>query len=221
MNKISYIILACYPDKGMKRHGSKSLMLFNNKKLLDHQINTIKKFNQHKDDYEIIVVSSFETSKLQKSFNNIKIVYGTDHNPIYTGCLNAKYNDIVYIDYGCVFNEKMLACIKFDYSSILCSSNNRDPGLDIGCISDESSNLINMFFDLPHNKFCNIFYIDENSTNQIKSNTKYSVKNLLYFEIINMLVSANNTFKISTTNHNNFIYFNKMRQTNAISKFYK
>lgn len=221
MNKVSYVILACYPDKGMKTHGSKSLMLFNNKKLLDHQINTIQSFNKNNKDYEIIIVSSFDTLKLQKSFNNIKVIDCIEYNPVYTGCINSKYKNLLYIDYGCVFNQRTLNSIKFNHSSVLCYSNNKKSPLDIGCISDEFSNLVNMFFDLPNNKFCNIFYINEHSSNKIRSNSKYNTKNLLYFEIINMLIAADEIFKISTTNHNDFIYFNKMRQKNAISKFYK
>lgn len=220
MNSISYLILAGHPDKGMKSLGSKSLMLFNNKKLLDHQINTINRFNKNNTNYEIIVVSSFDTIKLQKNFRNIKIVDCLEYNPIYTGCLEAQYKNIVFIDYGCVFNEKILSAIKLDHSSVLCLSTNRDNTLNVGCISDESYNLINMFFDLPNNKFCNIFHMNEYSIHKIISSTKYSIKNLLYFEIINMLVASNETFKISNIN-NNYIYFNSMRQTNAITKFYK
>lgn len=221
MNNISYIILACYPDKGMKSRGSKSLMMFNNKKLLDHQIKAINKFNKKNTSYEIIVISSFDTIKLQKNFHKIKVINCLEHNPIYTGCLEAKYKNIVFIDYGCVFNEKTLSAIKFDNSSVLCLSSSKDSGIDVGCISDQSSNLINMFFDLPNNKFCNIFYINEYSTNKIICDTKYRIKNLLYFEIINMLISTNEIFKISNINTNNFIYFNNMRQKNAITKFYK
>lgn len=221
MNNISYIILACYPDKGMKSHGSKSLMIFNNQKLLDHQIKAIHNFNKKNTSYEIIVISSFDTIKIQKNFHKIKVVNCLEHNPIYTGCLQAKYKKIVFIDYGCVFNEKTLSSIKFDNSSILCLPSTKDSAIDVGCVSDQSSNLINMFFDLPNNKFCNIFYINEYGTNKIISDIKYSIKNLLYFEIINMLVSTNEIFKISNINSNNFIYFNNMRQKNAITKFYK
>lgn len=221
MNNVSYVIVACYPDKGMKSYGSKSLMTFNNDKLLNHQINTIHSFNKKNDNYEIVVISDFETAKLQKNFSHINIIGCIEHNPIYTACLNTKYSDIIFIDYGCVFNEKTLNNIKFGNSSILCSLNTKDLSLDIGCILDNSSNIANMFFDLPNNKFCNIFYLNKNDTNKIVSNTMYSMKNLLYFEIINMLINNSSTFEIGYTNNTNFIYFNNMRQKNAISKFFR
>ena len=37
MTGITYAIIACYIDKGMKSKGSKCLMEFNKKKLLDYQ----------------------------------------------------------------------------------------------------------------------------------------------------------------------------------------
>lgn len=222
MNNTCYAILACYPDKGMKSYGSKSLMTFNNTKLLDHQINTIKSFNKKNDNYEIIVISALDTTKLQKNFNQAKIINCNEYNPVYTAALSTNYENIVFIDYGCVFNEKTLSSIRYDTSSVLCSSNSKDSSLDIGCIVDNSSlKIMNMFFDLPDNKFCNIFHINKNDLVKITSNITYSIKNLLYFEIINMLINNDSIFEISYTTNNNFIYFNNMRQKNAISKFFK
>lgn len=222
MNKVSYVILACNPDKGMKSYGSKCLMVFNNKKLLNYQIETIHNFNKNNNEYEIIVVSSFDTAKLQRVFANVKIIDSTEQNPIYAACLSAKYPNLLFIDYGCVFNKATLGSIIFDKPSILCSQNNKCNTLDVGCIvNKKDSSLINIFLDLPENKFCNMFFIKQQEANKIITINKYRTKNLLYFETINMLLNDQSSFMISYTSKNNFIFFNNMRQKNAINKFIK
>lgn len=217
MNNISYVILACHPDKGMKSYGSKSLMVFNNKKLLEHQINTIHNFNK-KHNYEIVVVSSFETHKLQKIVNDVKILDTEDCNPIIKACKNVKYNNILFIDYGCVINQQTLYEINLDYPFVVCMKNSKNTNLDIGCIIDNNT-IANIFFDLPENKFCNMFYITKDYINKLIKNKYYHKKNLLYFEIINMLISSGSIFKPAYIDSNNYIYFNNMRQKNVINKF--
>lgn len=218
MNNISYVILACYPDKGMKSYGSKALMVFDEQKLLDYQISVIKKLHNNKQNYEIIVICDFDSSRIQKHFGDIKVIELKNNNPIYNGCQYSLYKDILFIDYGCVFNTKTFKNMHFLSSEILCVNKYNHGKLDIGCIKNQNN--FHMFYDLPENKFCNIFYISKQHTEEILKNDQYSKSNLLYFEILNML---NNTNKINITytDNNNYIYFNNMRQKNAINKFIK
>lgn len=224
MNNVSYVILACYPDKGMKSYGSKSLMLFNSKRLLDYQINVINNINKYNKNYEIIIISSFETAKLQKIFSDVRVINCDNTNPVHLACNKSIYPNLLFIDYGCVFNEKVLLNMdKDNSSSVLCMNGSKGvSNLEIGCIIDQqTSDLINIFFDLPENKFCNIFYVVEKDKNKILEKKIYQTTNLLYFEIINILINDNTNFKVRYTNNNNYIYFNNMRQKNAINKFIK
>jgi hypothetical protein len=75
-----------------------------------------------------------------------------------------------------------------------------------------------MFFDLPKNKFCNIFTINKEDNHKINNNKNFQKNNLLYFEFYNLLIKLES--KISPVySTNQFIYFNNMRQKNAINKF--
>lgn len=218
MNSISYILIACYPDKGMKSYGSKSLIEFNNKKLLQHQIDSIKLYNKAKN-YEIIVVSSFETQKIEKAFGSqVKIISLKEYNPIYTGCSLAKYNHVIFIDYGCIFNKNVLYNLnKGSYVSI---TNHKNIKIDIGCTT-EDNRIKHIFFDLPYNKFCNIFSFSELDKNKILQNKNLNYFNLLSFEIINKLIDSGSLFKTNNISNNDFLFFNHMRQKNAVNKFIK
>lgn len=215
----SYIIIACYPDKGMKSYGSKSLIEFNKKKLLQYQIDTIKKDQQSKT-YEIIVISDFDTIKLQKHFDNqVRIIQLEDYNPIYLACEHSKYSHVVFIDYGCLFEYKILKPL-LKNSTVVCSKYTKVPNLEIGCISNEHL-VKHMFFDLPDHKFCNIFSLCQQDKNKILQNSRLSYFNLLSFEIINTLIESGSCFRIHNIQNENFLYFNHMRQKNAANKFVK
>lgn len=217
MTSISYVIVACYPDKGMKSYGSKSLLEFSKKKLLQYQIECIRSI--HNINYEIIVISDFETNKLQKYFGEqAKIVCLQDKNPIYLGCELAKHSHIVFIDYGCLFNRHILKHLLKD--SCIITNNNKNLKLDVGCITEK--NIVkHMFFDLPEHRFCNIFSITSENKNKILQVRGFDYFNLLSFEIINMLIDLGGRFKLYSVDSSDFLFFNHMRQKNAVSKFIK
>ena len=218
MKNITYVILACFPDKGMKSLGSKGLMVFQNKKLLQHQISWIKKAK--KTNQEILIICDFDYQKIYKLLNGLaSVIEVTDFNPIYTACMNSKNTDICFIDYGCLFKPELLKKLEnTETSNIVTIQNNND--LDVGCVCDDNK-IEHMFFDLPHNKFCNIFYLKQKEIETIKNHIFFRRKNLLYFEIINKLIEYNFIFNKNQVYLKDFIYFNNTRQKNGISKFIK
>lgn len=218
MTIATYVILACYPDKGMKSLGSKSLMMFHNKKLLDHQISWIKKATNA--NREIIIVCDFDYPKIYKLFNSrAKVIEVKEFNPVYTACVNSKNQNICFIDYGCMFTPDILKQLEDTQTSrIITMKNNKD--LDVGCICDDNK-IEHMFFDLPENKFCNIFYLKEKEIEAIKTYDFFKRKNLLYFEIINRLIENEYVINKKQVSLKDFIYFNNTRQKNGISKFIK
>lgn len=222
MNNISYIILACYPDKGMKSHGSKGLMVFNQEKLFDHQINIIEQQSKNKN-YEIIILSNFDVHKIIKNINRRKVrvvELENNKNPIHFGCSIAQNSKILFIDYGLVFNKKALSEIRLSNTSeILCSRDKRN-NLEVGCVIT-TKGVEHLFFGVDEYKFCNMFYICESDYEKIIANTGCHAYNLLYFEIINFLISDGSPVFARYTDNKNFVYFNHMRQKNGINKFIK
>lgn len=218
MGKTTYVIMACNIDKGMKSFGSKGLMTFHNKKLLDHQISWIKK--KKPKNTEIIIVANFDYFRLKKSFGQtVKVVDSQSNNPIYAGCNEARNGDICFIDYGCLFDPSLIHKVdNFQNSTIITTDKSTD--LSVGCIVNQDK-IEHMFLDLPQDKFCNVFFLSENDTNKIKAEHFYKRHNLLYFEIINKLVDSGSVVSRSKIDQKDFIYFNNMRQKNVISRFIK
>ncbi len=214
MNDVYYIIIACYPDKGMKSYGSKGLIKFENKSLLDHQISWIKKYSKNK----IIIIADFDIQKLHKHFDSqIQIIDSEQKNPIGVCCRKFTDKKLCFIDYGCVFDKKVLCNLGCETSEIVCSkATTKNTNLDVGCTINNGY-IENMFLDLPNNKFCNIFTISKNDSEVISK--CLTNNNLLYFEIINLLIDSGS--KVKPVYLDNFLYFNNMRQKNAINKFIK
>lgn len=213
--KITYAIIACYPDRGMKSYGSKSLITFGKRKLIEYQLDIIKKNTI--DDYEIIVISNFDTVKLDKLFGStsIRIIPLKKYNPIQLACREANYDNIIFIDYGCLVNYKVLKKLA-GRSCVVCTNTNSL--LDIGCIINDTK-VDHMFFDLPDHKFCKIFALSPKDKNLVTNDT-YNF-NLLPFEIINRLILRGSTFNFDIVKSEEFIYFTHMRQKSDVNKFIK
>lgn len=219
MTKTTYIIIACHIDKGMKSFGSKGLLVFNNKKLLEHQISWIK--NKKNKGNQVIILADFDFPRLQKTFSKTtRVINNNNANPIYNGCSLADNNNICFIDYGCLFHgsviDKLDKCKK---STIVTTNSSKD--LDVGCIVNKNYNIEHMFIDLPDNKFCNMFLLSSDDISKVKTDLFFQRKNLLYFESLNRLVETGSQIDILNLKQKDFFYFNNMRQKNAISRFIK
>jgi hypothetical protein len=225
MDGITYAIIACYIDKGMKSRGSKSLIEFNKQKLLDYQIQQIKSGHKSKIPYEIIIVTNFDSQKIEKIFaRKIRVCeLNKKINPIIRACEFSKYKNIFFIDYGCVFNKSLIELTQKNIkSSYIITTNLKKTELDIGIIYDHKTKLVqHMFFDLP-DKFTNMFFLQESFINKLLSESLVHRHNLMYFEILNYLVDQNcDIYNYRVAANSFFIYFNNMRQKNGISKFIK
>lgn len=222
MNGITYAIIACNIDKGMKSCGSKTLIQFDKQTLLDYQINQIKAGHKKKIPYEIILITNFEFNKISKTFGSKIIVYHLDDNknPIIQTCNISKFKTIFFIDYGCVYTKETISEVSQLNNSYILTTKDKNNTLDIGVsINYDNGNAQYLFFDLTNDKFSNMFILQEYDTNKIMSAKKLSQKNLMYFEILNYLLDNGTKILNHCVKNKTFIYFNNVRQKNAISKF--
>lgn len=221
MNNITYAIIGCYVDKGMKSKGSKFLFNFNSQKLLDFQIKQIKDSNKNNKNYEIIVITNFETQKIQKLFGNqIKVIdTEIDTNPIIKICQLSLYKNIFFIDYGCVYTKKIIDKIPINKSFIVSTLTHKNNKLDIGITVDYNDNVEHLFFDLPDKKFTNMFFLKNDVVEFLLKQKTVHRNNLMYFEILNYVLDNGFKIKNQLINNDMFIYFNHMRQKNGINKF--
>jgi hypothetical protein len=224
-NGITYAIMGCNIDKGMKSKGSKSLIEFNKKRLIDYQINQINLAHENKNiDYEIVIITNFEYSKIEKLYGNKLSVYEleTEKNVVIKGCEISKYKSIFFIDYGCVFESEAIIKTLEQVRSTVLGSKSLNNNLEMGISIDKSDSIHSLFFDLSEKRFSNMFFLCEHHIKYLLNNKDLHRSNLMYFEIINTIID-DQAHKIyyQQIKNNLFIYFNNTRQKNGISKFIK
>jgi hypothetical protein len=224
-NGITYAIMGSNIDKGMKSKGSKSLIEFNKRKLLDYQIDQINLAHKYKNiDYEIIVITNFECSKIEKLYGNKLSVYEleTEKNVVIKGCEISKYKNIFFIDCGCVFEAQAIIKTLDQARSAVLGSKSLSNNLDMGIFSDKSDAVHSLFFDLSEKRFSNMFFLCEHHVKYLLGNKDLYRSNLMYFEIINTIIDDQiHKIYYQQIKNNLFIYFNNTRQKNGISKFIK
>lgn len=212
----TYIIVACYPDKGMKSCGSKGLLNFADRRLMDYQIDWLAKTSSS----NIVIIADFDYMKIQKHYHQYNTINANGKNPVRIACENYPDRNLCFVDYGCIFGKENLRKFTFLTSEIMCIKNpQKNNNLDVGC-TIHNGYIEHMFFDLPSNKFCNIFSITAQDSKKIVDSIDFHNHNLLYFEILNLLIYHHSVIK-PVYIEKDFIYFNNMRQKNAINKFIK
>jgi len=224
--KITYAILACYVDKGMRSKGSKSLIEFDKKKLLEYQLDRINSANKrNKTEYEILLVSNFQFAKIKKNFSDqINVIeMEQDTNPVATVCKKSKYDTILFIDYGCVYTKQIIKNItQKDNALIVTTNQNNNNNLEVGVFCENKNhNVRHLFYGIEKNKFTNMFLLNKTSKHKLLSDKKTHRKNLMYFEILNYLIEKGVDIENYSLEKDSFVYFNNVRQTNGISKFIK
>lgn len=215
--KITIILLADNYGYRMKSYGPMSLVKFDNKTLIEHQISAISSVFIN---YEIILCSGFETNKvynfIQSNFQpnqQIRIV----ENQIYYHsncceglrlCMNNTMNDKILICAGgIVLTTEYLKELNLKKSSIPMQPYAKDCVFEVGVICDDSR-LETMSLAVKDKVWTELIYL--NNENLIKSFynvvSKPEFKNKFLFEALNFWkckkqlhvqeISANQVFKI-------------------------
>ena len=209
---ISVILLCDSPGYRMKSYGPTSLISINGKKLIDLQIDIIKKaFTNH----EIIICAGFEIDRIIKHIknkhrdSNIRIV----ENQLYNNsnscealriAINNTFNDKILIcDGSLLINHKSLSLIDTNSCCVLIEktpSNN----LEIGANIDEN-NTVQHFSYGAHSIWSEIFFMsNENIIDECRKIIQsIDYKNKFIFEAINELII--NKYNIKAIRNDNTI----------------
>jgi|688.fasta_scaffold43437_4 hypothetical protein len=227
-NNISIILLCTLPDPGIKSLGSKCLININKKPLLHHQIETIQNYF-HGKNYEIILSLYFDANKVAKSIEHNKHVKIIKHNYSVTNqninfggalvsCLNHTfYDDILFINYGCVYNKNVLKKI--------CHNTHNDnlvgvlkskyiDNINLGCYVNDSY-INNIFFDLTDIKYSDMVYLNKQTKQHIQNTFSVSKTiNKFTFEIINTTIEQGYLFKPVEFSDKDYIFINNLKTLN-------
>lgn len=195
--KITVILLAENYGYRMKSYGPLSLISVESKTLLEHQIDAIRSVFI---DYEIILCSGFETSKVYHFVHsnlvgseNIRIVENQVyyHSNCCEGlrlCMNNTMNNrILVCGGGVLLTSEYLKNINLRKPSILTQRSEKDSTFDIGVISNESR-LETMSLAIKDNVWTELLYLTGEQLVKSFYNTisKPELKNKFLFEAINL-----------------------------------
>lgn len=209
---ISVIILATLPDHGIKSLGNKSLFRIKNKFLIDYQISFIKKILRG-IKHEILLLSSFETNKLQKNIknNSVKIIDQSDIiNLNFGGSLiealeHIKYDNIIFLNYGLFirkYDRNIRKVITENHDGVIFTSkkSTSNNNLNIGCLLDKEK-IQHIFFDIGEYKYLDFCFLNSSAVKHIRQTmNKNFYRNKFTFEIMNNLLEKFKIIKLDIDN---------------------
>lgn len=202
---ISVLILATMPDHGIKSLGSKSLFKLKEKLIIEYQLENITSALKDRD-YEIIFLCGFDSQKTIKSLNKysdkfpIKFIKHNNNlnfvGSFLAGLNTAKYNNVLSINYGCVFSKSVITqLLNTTINRLVVAKENRHNNhIKVGCHINQEK-IINIFFNLGQYKYLDMNFWSHQTVEYIKQHFSFDDnKNKFMFEIINTLIDANHEF---------------------------
>lgn len=200
---VTVILLCDNPGYRMKSYGPASLILFKNKRLIDLQVEAIKKVFSN---YEIIVCAGFDADKVckyikQKYKNgNIRIV----ENQIFSSSnscesarlsLNNTSNDRVLIcDGSLYFTPQTLEQINLNESSVITEMCRQD-NLEVGVNVNEIGNIEHFSFGASHTWSEMCFLQNHESIETLRRILTSFDKTKFVFEALNDLIQTRHSLK--------------------------
>lgn len=204
----SVVILATLPDSGIKSLGSKSLLTFKGKYLIEHQLDAIRQGLRNKK-YDITIMSGFDSQRMIKFLSpickkyDIQIVkQNYENNLNFGGSLidsisHTKYKNILSINYGLLFKPNIISAMVKDHSrnTVVVSNNHSyNSNLKVGCY-DQNNQVVNLFYNLGEKKYLDINYWGANTVDFIKKNLFFANNhNRFIFELVNLLIGYGHSF---------------------------
>ena len=222
---ISVILLCDSPGYRMKSYGPASLILFNNKRLIDIQIEAIQKIFPL---YEIIVCVGFDSEKvckyIRQKYRNINIrivenqIFSNSNSSESTRiALNNISNDkILLCDGSLYFTPEVLAQIPYNISNIL--TENKNDNLEVGVNVNELNNIEHFSFGASLS-WSEIFFLHNYEYIECLRKILLSHdKNRFIFEALNDLInSKHNLFNVTNKypihKINNLKIYNKLKES--------
>lgn len=205
---VSIIILAPFPDQGMKSLGNKSLFKIKNKNIIDYQLENIRSaFGDI--EHDITLVCNFDCQRIQKALNDydkkfaFKIIKQNDPNINFAGSFisgiqQVKYNRVLSINYGLLFTKKIIQKLtkKTENNTVaIARSQSYNDNINTGCYINDTE-IIHIFFNLGEHKYLDINFWSEDTISYIKNNFLFdNYKNRFMFEVINELISCKHVFR--------------------------
>jgi hypothetical protein len=223
MKKLACFILSYDITKGMKSIGPKALLKSKkSKELINCQISSIKDKN-----IDINIILGFGSEKIKKKVDHnvnfidnllyestnqayaLELIMDNYDYEIYDGC--------IIINNGIIFHYDIKNILLQDknISKIFYMQNSKKNEFSIG-VTIHNDNASHMFFNLDHNSWCEIIYLNNETMNYYKNTYIKEMRNMFLFELFNKSIDDGNTFKAVKINKNKLIKISSIKDSEKI-----
>ena len=188
----TFIILSAGTGRRTKNHGNKSLIPYGNKRIIDHQVETIR--SAYGPGTDIILVTGHMANKVIRDVDKIRVV----ENPFFESAnivesmrigINCSLESNVFFIHGdLIFSQSF---IKPPSENAICVPIDKNSKLDktaVGVVTNDTS-VKNFSYGLP-DKWSQIVFFPQNIFKQIKTKLNNADKNMSSFEFMNDLIKS-------------------------------
>ena len=188
----TFIILSAGTGRRTKNHGNKSLIPYGNKRIIDHQVETIR--SAYGVGTDIILVTGHMANKVIRDVDKIRVV----ENPFFESAnivesmrigINCSLESNVFFIHGdLIFSQSF---IKPPSENAICVPIDKNSKLDktaVGVVTNDTS-VKNFSYGLP-DKWSQIVFFPQNIFKQIKTKLNNADKNMSSFEFMNDLIKS-------------------------------
>lgn len=196
---LQVVILAAGAGARTKSYEPRCLLKYNNKIILDSQIETIKnRFTKA----EISVVGGVEGYKIIKKLDkDMRFIENQIHDDSNSGeslklaINNSIIDNILFLHGDLVFSSEIFNKIDMDKSCLLIDNSGKIEEKEVG-VTVVNGKATVLSYNLP-TKWCQIAYLNQNETNILRKlliRTDFNTRHLLTFEIINKMIEFGASF---------------------------
>ena len=189
----TFILLNAGAGRRTKNYGNKCLIQYQNKRIIDHQIDTIKK--TYGQDVDIFVVAGFMASNLLQKVDNARVIENIQYENLNIAesmrlGVNASLKGNIFFVHGDLFfTPSFIIPPDLDHPYIPVDRKDRMQKDEVGVILQETlSEVKNFAYGLPV-KWCQISFFPSESFNILKKALNNIDKTLNSFEVLNFLMS--------------------------------
>lgn len=189
----TFIILSAGAGRKTKNYGNKSLMPYGNKRIIDHQVETIR--SAYGANTDIVLVTGYMSDKVIRDVQGLRLV----ENPFFDSThivesmrkgINACLESNVFFIHGdLIFSQSFIKPPSQDNICVPIDRNSRLDKTTVGVITNTNS-VQNFSYGLP-DKWSQIAFFPKSVFNHIKNKLNNADNNMSSFEFMNELIKSN------------------------------
>lgn len=188
----TFILLNAGQGRRTKNYGNKCLIKYQDKRIIDHQIETIKK--TYGPLCDIIVVSGFMSNKLVRELDDVRIVENVNYDQYHIvesmriGINATLEGNIFFIHGDLVFTKSFISIPDHKKIYVPIDRKKRIGKDETGVVLSEKKGTISNFsYGIP-DKWCQIVFFPATEFQNIKTILNRTDKSLSSFEFLNCLI---------------------------------